>query len=1126
MRNLKKFLALVLATMMLLSVAVISTSAADEADYTDAAKQLAALQVLKGDENGNLMLDKGVTRYQAALFFVQALTGETEAAYWNAQKTSAYFTDVPEYGTAIDHAYGIGLILGRGNGVYGYNDPITYQDMLVMAVRALGYETEDMSYPYGYILAAQKLGLTENVEQVNYKAALTRGETAQIIWDMLDTEIAITDPLSDKILYPGDEKDCLTAVITKVVPERTKLLVDSGLAGAQLVGTVAAFEEADEDDEDAIDLVTVNVGEDAFELAAADFGIDAETRVVDYLGLPVEFFISEDEFDQGAYDDGDLTIVSVSYPEYTVVTNLGDAGDVKYVTTTTNNYFSFGGEKFAENKYDLSVLEFGEDGWEPSDEDLATIFAYDSKDGYTNAGNTYAQVAYRVTDTVNTVVDDKGTEDEEDDEVLSEKTVVEVLYTPLSFGQYNVRDIDDVKYTVIGVYSTTAEENMDEVDSYFVEYLVDAAADKTATAKITSSTKTVGNKKGEAASTVVVEGEAVEAGDFMFYAYNSVDNVLTVAANAGTFETGRLTAQNSSKKTVKIGGTNYEVGFTGQFPATWASATFNAETNKDYIAELEAGMDNVKFLVVDGNVVYMEPCKAITNASEFDFAIVTTDEATMMELLDITSPDKYAAAIADTKGLYVEDGYVKVAMMNLTTGEWELVSVDGYSANWEDTDESETRETWEFVNEYTDLADAIKYYDITGNTDKYGYIDTFKTLVAGGVVAVVDETDGVYTLADNETLDLSGDEPDYGFFVAGTADEYGISFSDNSTKTNAITADDEIDKARVSLDEESVIVVVDADGAAGSRVGVQSADNSVKGTGYFLAASADLIVFVADTGATMVKNDADVTLVVAEWADAAAANSDENWYITTLTTGVEIENNEDDDTKFNVTITDVYDMKAGEIVEFVQTEALKNDSIINIEGPGYYLFKNAQGEITECTDLDEMIVKVANDNDDKLVYATMPTESGALQFNFIDNDTIEIAGVVDAVTPVDVEVKVVTLNLTGLDPEDYDFDAVVSSTEWTEGSEAEDVEVVWGEGTKLMEAYALDNELVQTITEPTEGVVDEAVLTNAARILVPEMDNDDYSVALNVNVELYGAYCVEDGVANIVIYKLLTIAED
>lgn len=70
MRNFKKFLALVMATLMILSAAVITTGAADsKADYTEAAQHLVALKIMKGDEKGNLMLENGVTRYQAALFF-------------------------------------------------------------------------------------------------------------------------------------------------------------------------------------------------------------------------------------------------------------------------------------------------------------------------------------------------------------------------------------------------------------------------------------------------------------------------------------------------------------------------------------------------------------------------------------------------------------------------------------------------------------------------------------------------------------------------------------------------------------------------------------------------------------------------------------------------------------------------------------------------------------------------------------------------------------------------------------------------------------------------------------------------------------------------------------------------
>ena len=75
MRNFKKFLALVMATLMILSAAVITTGAADsKADYTEAAQHLVALKIMKGDEKGNLMLENGVTRYQAALFFAQTLS--------------------------------------------------------------------------------------------------------------------------------------------------------------------------------------------------------------------------------------------------------------------------------------------------------------------------------------------------------------------------------------------------------------------------------------------------------------------------------------------------------------------------------------------------------------------------------------------------------------------------------------------------------------------------------------------------------------------------------------------------------------------------------------------------------------------------------------------------------------------------------------------------------------------------------------------------------------------------------------------------------------------------------------------------------------------------------------------
>ncbi|MBQ5390334.1 MAG: S-layer homology domain-containing protein, partial [Clostridia bacterium] len=482
MRNMKKFLALVLATLMVFSMAVISTSAADEADYTEAAHHLAALGVLKGDGK-DLLLENGVTRWQAALFFVQALTGKTDAKLWNADK-SVYFSDVPEYGTAIDYAYGMNLIVGRGDGTYGYHDAITYQDMLVLAVRALGYETPDMVYPQGYINAATKLGLTDNIAvDVSFKDALTRGETSQIIWDMLGTEVAYTDPLSGKLVYPGEE-GLLEALLEKEI-DRTTLLKESGFADAEIVATIVEFTEADEDDDESVATVKVAFDSEEVVLDAADLGITEDTPKVNYLGKEVTLYVdcAVADFEE-KYADDKAKVVFADFNEYTTVENLGDEGNIKVVLKNNdhnneNTYVSLDGVKFKNSKYYVTLKTWQVEenngtytvGWDAltaEDGQLwSNIFGsfvyedgeYVGKNGTSDLSenakefNTYGKVEYRVTDTL---VNENGEVYDKDVDTVK-KVLVEVLYTPYTFGQYNVfttkdsttsKDADFAAYTV------------------------------------------------------------------------------------------------------------------------------------------------------------------------------------------------------------------------------------------------------------------------------------------------------------------------------------------------------------------------------------------------------------------------------------------------------------------------------------------------------------------------------------------------------------------------------------------------------------------------------------------------------------------------------------------------------
>lgn len=197
MRNFKKFLALVLATMMVLG-GMVTVSAAEEAvtyDYTEAAKNLAALDIVKGtsDDVIDFALNEKVVRYQMALLFARIMTGETNDLYWSkvADNTTP-FDDVTNYYGAISYvaengvANGKGWIAGVGNNCFDPNGPITYEQALAMAVRSLGYK--QLVYPTGFVNTAKNLGITEGLEELAGDTQLTRGQMFQIIYNTLYVE--------------------------------------------------------------------------------------------------------------------------------------------------------------------------------------------------------------------------------------------------------------------------------------------------------------------------------------------------------------------------------------------------------------------------------------------------------------------------------------------------------------------------------------------------------------------------------------------------------------------------------------------------------------------------------------------------------------------------------------------------------------------------------------------------------------------------------------------------------------------------------------------------------------------------------------------------------------------------
>lgn len=197
MNNLKKVLALVIVlTMVISTFTVMTASAADFEDvigteYEEAVKVLAPMGVIAGyEENGAITFKPSqvVTRAEMAAFIIRGLGLSV------ASKANTVFKDVPYdfWGSgAISIANSKNIIVGYGDGNFGPDDQVSFQDAVKMLVCALGYEEDakdNGGYPAGYIAIADKLDVLEGLTDklADSTAGCDRGTVAELIYNALD----------------------------------------------------------------------------------------------------------------------------------------------------------------------------------------------------------------------------------------------------------------------------------------------------------------------------------------------------------------------------------------------------------------------------------------------------------------------------------------------------------------------------------------------------------------------------------------------------------------------------------------------------------------------------------------------------------------------------------------------------------------------------------------------------------------------------------------------------------------------------------------------------------------------------------------------------------------------------
>ena len=188
MRKTSKLLALVLAVLMMLSIASVSVSAqfsdvsVDDEALNDAVNLLTTLKIAYGTTDTTFAPNENVTRQQMAAFVYRLMKAGRQVT---GGTNNTAFTDLDDatFYYMVSWANENNIIKGTSATTFNPKGGITLQDAYVMLVRALGYEKETtLPYPIGFIDRAEEIGLDENLPStLQYTDTLTRGNVAIIL---------------------------------------------------------------------------------------------------------------------------------------------------------------------------------------------------------------------------------------------------------------------------------------------------------------------------------------------------------------------------------------------------------------------------------------------------------------------------------------------------------------------------------------------------------------------------------------------------------------------------------------------------------------------------------------------------------------------------------------------------------------------------------------------------------------------------------------------------------------------------------------------------------------------------------------------------------------------------------
>lgn len=293
----KKLLSLILSVGMILTTLFVPTVSAVNDDYGY------AINLLQGDETGDLMLDSTITRAQFATVMVRAL-----GATVNGNMATQYPDVASEHWGSgyINYATQYGIINGYEDGTFKPEEPVKYEEAVKMIMMTLGYEPfakNNGGYPNGYLLAAARSGVTSGV----VSGVVGQPATRETVIKLLDN--ALETPLMGEATWTFNGEDEYTIYNGKGDYEKRTLLseyLDIAKVKAKVVATIKGGIDGEDtlDKADEIKLsITSLVGFDGLKDVYFDGDynkgeeITVKCDVKDLLGYNVIAFIGKDDND-------------------------------------------------------------------------------------------------------------------------------------------------------------------------------------------------------------------------------------------------------------------------------------------------------------------------------------------------------------------------------------------------------------------------------------------------------------------------------------------------------------------------------------------------------------------------------------------------------------------------------------------------------------------------------------------------------------------------------------------------------------------------------------------------------------------------------------------------------------